>query len=269
MKVIHPASLPDSSTSDDSSQAAIYWTHLGVSPHELLVTQLPLIEELIRCVARRYRLSRADAEEFGSVVRLRLIDHNYAILRKFRGRSSLRTFLTVVVARLCLDYVAEQWGRWRPSAAARRLGAAAVQLETLVFRDGVPFDEACQRLMRGDAGLTPAHLRDLMDRLPPRYKRRFVDERSLDGMASPASPPDANLTLADARRRSRVLAASLASLDPEDRQLVTLRFVNDLTVAEIARRSGTDQAALYRRLERVLRHLRVDMGEHDGERRAG
>ena len=52
-------------------------------------------------------------------------------------------------------------------------------------------------------------------------------------------------------------------------QWFTLRFVDALTVAEIARRSGTDQAALYRRLSRVLRRLRTGMEQHDGEARVG
>jgi RNA polymerase sigma factor (sigma-70 family) len=230
-----------------------------MSPRDLLISQLPIIDELVRIVARRYRLTRADADEFGSVVRLRLVEDDYAVLRKFRGQSSLRTFLTVVIARLCMDYLAHQWGKWRPSAQARRLGPGAIRLETLVFRDGLSCDEACQRLIAADPRLTAASLMDLIAQLPPRRKRRFVDDTNLAGLPSATPAPDARVAQECARDRSRALAAAIAGLDPEDRRLVRLRFVDDLSVAEIARQSGADQAALYRRLNRLLRVIRVDM----------
>jgi len=46
-----------------------------------------------------------------------------ALLAKFEGRSSLRTFLTVVIQRLFLDHRISAWGKWRPSAEARRGGS--------------------------------------------------------------------------------------------------------------------------------------------------
>ena len=40
------------------------------------------------------------------------------VLRKFEVRSSLRTYLTVVVNRMYIDGRVKQWGKWRPSAIA-------------------------------------------------------------------------------------------------------------------------------------------------------
>jgi RNA polymerase sigma factor (sigma-70 family) len=242
---------------------------LAQSPRELLVSQLPLIDDLVRRAATRHRLPALDREEFASVVRLRLVERDYAILRQFRRQSSLRTFLTVVIARICLDFLAHQWGKWRPSAEARRLGRTGMRLETLVFRDGVPFDQACSRLTAEDNGLTKGHLTAVIERLPRRQKHRLVDDSHLAMLPSTTPAPDAEIDRADRSRRSRALAAAIAGLAPEDRQLVTLRFVDALTVAEIARRSGTDQAALYRRLSRVLRRLRTGMEQHEVEARVG
>jgi RNA polymerase sigma factor for flagellar operon FliA len=40
-----------------------------------------------------------EADDFASHPKLKLIEDDYAILRKFQGRSSLRTYLTVVIER--------------------------------------------------------------------------------------------------------------------------------------------------------------------------
>src|SRR5687768_7746324 len=74
----------------------------------LFLANLPRIERLIAQVARQYRLSPDDAEEFVSRVLFRLIDNDYAVLRKFKGQCKLITFLRVVFQRLCLDFRAAQ-----------------------------------------------------------------------------------------------------------------------------------------------------------------
>src|ERR1043165_1810764 len=71
---------------------------------------------------RRYRMTREAAEDFESWALLRLVENDYRILRLFRGDSSLKTYLTVVIRTLHREFRAEHWGRYRPSAAARHAG---------------------------------------------------------------------------------------------------------------------------------------------------
>ena len=97
----------------------------GPAAHELFISRLPLIDSVIRAVVVRHRLSSFDGEEFASIVHLRLMDNEHDILRRFQYRSSLRTFLMVVVQRLYLDFRNSQWGKWRPSAESRRQGSTA------------------------------------------------------------------------------------------------------------------------------------------------
>ena len=75
------------------------------------------------------------------------------MLRRFEGRSSLTTYITVVVQRLFLDRRNRLWGKWRPSAEARRLGPTAVLLERLVSRDGWSAEQALETL-RVNHGVT-------------------------------------------------------------------------------------------------------------------
>lgn len=71
----------------------------------------PDIDRIIAFICRRYGLGEADAKDFGSFVKRKLIENDYAIVRTFEGRTKRETFLTVVARRLFIDYQ-----RSRPAA---------------------------------------------------------------------------------------------------------------------------------------------------------
>ena len=134
---------------------------------------LPVIDRATAQVARRHGFMPDDTAELTSWVKLRIIEDDYAALRKFRGESSISTYLTVVVAMLVRDYCAQKWGRWRPSACARRLGEVATRLETLVHRNGLPLQQAGELLRT--SGLTTSsdlQLSELLARMPTRRPLR-------------------------------------------------------------------------------------------------
>ena len=106
----------------------------------------PLVERILVKLARRKQLSQNESEDFASHVRLKMLEDNGAILQKFRGQSSIETYLTTVLTRLFLDYRREKWGRWRSSAVAKRLGREALLLEKALYRDHIPFEEAAEML---------------------------------------------------------------------------------------------------------------------------
>src|SRR5258708_23531834 len=96
-----------------------------MNPGDLFRANLSLIDRTIDRICRRSRLFGPDAEDFPSHVRLALIADDYAVLRKWEQRSSLATFLPVVVQRLLADHRVKPSGRGHPSPAAQRLGDAA------------------------------------------------------------------------------------------------------------------------------------------------
>jgi RNA polymerase sigma factor for flagellar operon FliA len=227
----------------------------------LFVSQLTVIERATSFVCSRAHLSRSDADDFGSHVKLKLIEDDYAILRKFQGRSSLRTYLTIVIQRLFLDYRISAWGKWRPSAEARRGGPVALLLEQMTVRDGHSFDEACELLKtKHDVQASRAELDRIAGRLPVRARRRFETDDSLSEVASPNVPVDQIVVEQERRvmadRVSGVLKTLMAAADPQDRLILALRFEDGRTVADIAATLRLDQKSLYRRLERLLRDLR-------------
>ena len=75
-----------------------------------------------RFLSRRNRLGTDEREDFTSYAMLKLVENDYARLRKYRGDSSFRTYLTVVMQRLFLDYRTQKWGKWRPSTTATPRG---------------------------------------------------------------------------------------------------------------------------------------------------
>src|SRR5262245_29934777 len=58
--------------------------------------------------ARSLVLSTADVEDIAAEIFLGLVDDDYAVLRRFKGTSSLPTYLTVVVRRICIREVVKR-----------------------------------------------------------------------------------------------------------------------------------------------------------------
>ena len=231
------------------------------------VSYLAVAERVIRFVCATNRLSADEADDFSSHARLKLIEADYAILRKFAGRSSIRTYLTVVIQRLFLDYRTAAWGKWRPSAEAGRQGETAILLERLLTRDGYSLDEAYE-LMTTNHGvrLDRAELERLAACLPVRVRRTFEGEDALELVADPCPTPEDALTeqsrAASASRIAELLNVAIASFPTQDQLVITLRFEDGRTVPEIGALLGEDQKALYRRLDRLLRELKSALESH-------
>ena len=58
--------------------------------------------------ARTLNLSAVDVEDICAEVLLGIVDDDYAVLRRFQGRSSLPTYLTVVARRICIKEVVKR-----------------------------------------------------------------------------------------------------------------------------------------------------------------
>jgi RNA polymerase sigma-70 factor (ECF subfamily) len=69
-----------------------------------------LIYHVIHQVAhsRSLVLSPADIEDLGAEIFLGIVDDDYGVLRRFKGGSSLPTYLTVVARRICVKEVVKR-----------------------------------------------------------------------------------------------------------------------------------------------------------------
>lgn len=222
-----------------------------------LEDHVALVTRAIRMLGVTGVMSAADVADFRSEALLHLMADDYRVLRVFEGRSSLATYLTVVLKRLWQDKYARRWGRWRPSAEARRLGDVAVQLERLVQRDGWTLDDAVTAL-HTHGGVAVETLRAMWARVPTRAMRRQVGEDALETL--PAATPATGWMLEhneSAMRVSGALRSALAALPHDDRQLLRWRFVDGWSMADIARHLRMRQSHIYPRFLRVLRTVRT------------
>jgi RNA polymerase sigma factor for flagellar operon FliA len=236
------------------------------TPEQHFLAHLPHIKRVAAHLCRKHGFSREEMEDFVSWVQVKLVEDDYAIIRKFQGKSSMETYLTVVINRLFLDHLNHLWGKWRPSEEAKRLGPLAIQLDRLLHRDRFTLAEACEILMTNHhVEATRQELEDLAARLPHRNPpRRMESEEALENRPAEDLPPDEQIQAreaADQRQRIlNLLKDALKRLPAEDALLAKMSC--ELKISQIARTLRLDQKPLYRRRETILKTLRQDLESH-------
>ena len=239
-----------------------------MSAERTFLENLPTIERIASSVARRNRLNRDESGEFVQEVRVRLLDDDYGIIRKFEGRSSLGTYLHTVIDHLFHGWRTELWGKWRPSAEARRLGDKAIALERLLTRDGYTFSEAVNELTTpASSQYTVRELEAIYIRLPLRSPRPTLvsDEVTPEEMIAVDADANDRVEMHERERSARKIAEAMdrliATMDPEDRLILQLRFWQALTAPEIAQRLRMDQRKVYKRLDKLFPAMRRALEE--------
>lgn len=229
----------------------------------LLERNYDLICQKLHRLGRRSGLPDHETEELRSWALLKLVEDDYRILASWQERSSFSTYLNVVLVNLVRDYRCHVWGKWRSSAMAQRLGPAAVLLEQLLYRDGLSFEEAAER-MRTVYGstLSQAALEDLAVRLPQRLGCRRAGEEEMvrlpvDGKVE-AGIEDRERALISAQLRELLLPV-LRSLSAEERFLLKLHYWDHLSLAAISPLLGRPQRALYPLRTRCLKRIRLHL----------
>jgi len=221
------------------------------------MANLPVIDRAVAFACRRYRFVPDDAEEFASIVKLRLLENDYAILKAYESRSSFATFISIVVQRMALDYRIHAWGKWHASAEAKRLGPRAVALEEMLHRDHRTLDEAA--VVLGESRESLEQLAALLPERKTRPRGVALEEAEPTAVASPEDPLLAHDRRRSSERVSAIMAALLARLPDDERLILQLRFEGGMTVAQIARALQLDQKLTYRRIERRMREIREEL----------
>ena len=83
--------------------------------------------------ARSVTLSAADVEDICAEIMLRIVNDDYAVLRRFQGQSSLPTYLTVIARRICIkELIKRQREASLGHARAHRAGLGVEDDEDVV-----------------------------------------------------------------------------------------------------------------------------------------
>lgn len=234
-----------------------------MTPEDLFLAHLPHIDKVVAHLCRKHHFRKEECEDFRGCVRLKFVKDDYGILRKFQGRSSLRTYLTTVVSNEMKDYLNHLWGKWRTSAEAKRLGPVAIRLEKLL-RDGLSFDEAVQTLQTNyKVEKSWQELYEIWVQLPDRPPRPpIVGDQVPQDLPSPGDRPDASSEEEEreaVRRKALAALAEVRKALPEEDQLILKMKGNGFTAAQISRVLRLEQKPLYRRIEKILKELREEI----------
>jgi RNA polymerase sigma factor (sigma-70 family) len=241
-----------------------------LTPEQLYLGHLEFIEKVVSHSCRRSRFGRQDTEDFGQHVHLKLIEDDYARVRRFEGRSNFQTYLTTVIQHLLLDYQNHVWKKWRSSAEGERLGPVAMRLDRLLHREGYSFNEACEILRTNEkVGLSVAELADLRGKLPHRSPLHLVGEELMEAVPSEDPRPDERIEEKERggrrRRLSMAFYKALETLSKEERFFASLLM--KYKIADIARIHGWDQKSLYRRKDKLFKKLRKELERQGVNRR--
>jgi RNA polymerase sigma factor (sigma-70 family) len=226
----------------------------------LLETHFDLIGQKLQHLSRRSGLPDHEAEELRSWALFKLVEDDYRILASWQERSSFPTYLNVVLVNLMRDYRTHVWGKWRPCAAARRLGPEAILLEQLLVRDGLPLDEAIDRVRtEPGASLSRAELEGIALKLPRRSRVWWVGEEEIlnfptDGQVE--SRIEDGEHAATAAQLRELLLPTFRSLPAEERRLLKLHYWDGLSMAAISPLLGRSQRKLYQVRDRCLKKIR-------------
>jgi RNA polymerase sigma factor (sigma-70 family) len=232
-------------------------------PEQLLLAYMKLIDKIIAYHCRRQRFSREEGEDFAQTVKLNMVKDDHSVIRKYEGRSSMETYLGVVIGRMMLDYLNHLYGKYRPSAEAKRLGPLAVQLERLLRRDGLTLEEACQTLKTNhQVKESRKEIEALAAKLPPRTPRQMEGEEQLEQLAQDREGADERaLDRERSTERERIRAAlgqALATLTPEERLILKMRSEPPVVkIARIAEILKLEAKPLYRRIEKIRSDVRA------------
>jgi RNA polymerase sigma factor for flagellar operon FliA len=233
-----------------------------MNAEELFLQNIDAIDRIIAYVSRKGHLDATEAEDFASHVKLELIEDNYEIIRKFEGRSTFNTYLNTVIQHLFYQYRVRMWGKWRPSAEAKRLGTKAITLERLLTRDNYSLDEAVQALTTGSAaGFTVPEIEAIYVRLPVRMPRPvLVSQATPPDTAASDDAADDHLMSRDRQETGRAAAhlidEVIAGLEPDDQLLLQLRFWDGWKVPHIAEFLDMPPKKVYKRIDKLLSVLR-------------
>jgi RNA polymerase sigma-70 factor (ECF subfamily) len=155
---------------------------------------LGLIYHVIHHTAhlRSTPLKPQDVEDVAADVLLQIVDNNYAILRQFRGQSSLATYLTVIARRICVQELARRTAA--PEVAPR--GGAQAQAEP-------------EEPPRAQVGLeTLEEVARLLQKLPSKERKvvrlHYLEGRSYEEISSQLNIPLNSIGPILSRARARL-----------------------------------------------------------------
>lgn len=235
---------------------------------------------VIFSIARRY-LADFDAEIWRDTY-VDVLEYLYAVgLAKYDGRAALSTWVMAISRTRALDHRRALRGRKRDPVWLAALGPRDREVFHLYFEEGESIATIRERFAAQGVIVSTAEIGRSLARLDERMDRRLRTRLAYDLHARTVGMASGNLldfidhvrqenaTAAEAlrpdlilieRRTSQLLdrvQRAVRQLDPEERQIVELRFYRSLTAQQIADTLGHESPRrVYTLLDGAVRRLR-------------
>jgi RNA polymerase sigma factor (sigma-70 family) len=207
----------------------------------------------------------------------RLARNGFQRLLKFKinGRASFTTWLRVVARNLCFDWHRSQHGRPRPFKSLQHLSPLELEIYNSRFVHGTSQQETLRLLESQFPGIGFSELTEIEERLQGtltsrqqwllRTRRQLefetpvavADHEDEPGTVDVADPSPNQETQVVNKEQQAMLGKCLSSLPVQERLMLQLRFEQELSLDEIARLCGLQDAQrVHRVLASVLKKLR-------------
>ena len=226
-----------------SNRADLAWTRF-----------LALFCPLILQVTRQFDVHAGRESDSFLFVCAKLSDDGFRRLLSYRrdGPARFKTWLSAVVANLCIDWQRRQQGRFRPPATIAGLPPLDQEIFRLIYSRGMSRQQCLNSLKSRFPALTIQSISEINARLfsllNPRQRWQLsanargsvsLDEilssNSADASLHPEEPGPGPEQTAELDQARALLEAALSRLEPRQRLLLRLRYQQDLTLEEVAR----------------------------------
>lgn len=216
------------------------------------------------------RPGQIDVEELHDQVLAHLQKDNYHCLRKFKGRSSLKSFLRNVINNLLIDLVRKRTGRCRAKERAAKHGEVGLVIYGHMFVERRTTDETVDILQTSHGiSVSPDNVRAIYASLWGRNEKNKVDGDARIGTGEhgeicpvDGQTPEEETIINDQQKHlHRLFSEVLSELTGEERLLVRLRFPLDsakepIPTEEIALMTDLTKKQVERKLQRILKRCR-------------
>jgi RNA polymerase sigma factor (sigma-70 family) len=239
---------------------------------------------LVYHVVRRHMIAEDDDEIRTVYVDILKKLHDGGI-RGYENRACLSTWLTVYTRARTFDYLRSRNGRYREPKSVRRLGPLDRRVLQMYYVEKQTLEIVVHTLKwegyAVDAKVIVDSIQRIESTLDRRYLKRIENESRLTaaGVSSVRmlkylvclqteysdrtdGTPEKRLIEEENRMIVNRIREAVARLEPTDREIVKLRFEDNLSAARIAEKVGYSKPRkVYSVLERILEALRevVDM----------
>ncbi len=240
---------------------------------------------LLYSAVRRY-LRTNDVDEIRSVFVDVLVALRQTKLQTYEGRASLSTWLTLVARSQALEALRRRFGRGRDVKGWEKLSEVERKLFRLYHIEGQsPRDVIADISRDGETWTTErfiAAVRTVEQKLGDRWLRRLAYDLHAQSVGAASGrlleyldhvreefqhyggghSPEYHVMEREARQTAERLAELIATLDPQDRRMLQLRFERGWTARRIADELGLPSPrGVYSITDRIVRQLRRWFGD--------